>query len=75
MCVVSHDVSSILRSWGQQLRTERDRQNLTQGEVAARAGLDHSTVSRVEAGTAGFAGCVAVAHALGLGVTLEESAA
>lgn len=75
MCAVSNDVSGILRLWGQQLRAERIRQNLTQDDVAERSGLDRSTVSRVEAGTAGFVGCFAVAQALGLGMTLEESAA
>lgn len=75
MCTVSNDVSGIYKNWGQQLRDERRKQQLTQDQVAERAALDHSTVSRVEAGTAGFAGVVAVARALGIDIVLERSAA
>jgi len=64
VCVVSNHVTGIFERWGERLRSERRERRLTQDKVAELAGLDTSTVSRVEAGTAGFAGYVAVAEAL-----------
>lgn len=77
MCGVINDVAvaGIFTSWGKRLRAERTARGLTQAEVAALAELDISTVSRVEAGTAGFSGAVAVARSLGLAVVLEPVAA
>lgn len=73
VCVVSNALGVEMRKgWGERLRSVRIERNLTQDQVASLAGLDHSTVSRVEAGTAGFKGFVTVAHALG--VKLEVAA-
>lgn len=39
-----------MTSWGTQLRRARERRNLTQAELAARLGVDQSTVSYHESG-------------------------
>lgn len=74
MCAVSNALGiEIRKSWGERLRSVRVDRNLTQDQVAVLAGLDHSTVSRVEAGTAGFKGFLTVAQALN--VNLVEASA
>lgn len=55
------------RTWGETLRAERQRQGLTQEDLAARAGTDQATVSRIEAGANNSLDAVLkIAQALGL---------
>ena len=58
-------------SIGQQIRNARDKQGLTQVELAARAGVSRPTVARVELGAAiSIATLEKIADALGLDVGL-----
>lgn len=57
----------------ERLRKERLSKQMTQAEVAARAGIGVNTVSNLEAGrNVGFEGLVRVAVVLGLGDELEN---
>lgn len=59
-------VSELLSSLGDQLRQERVRQRLEQRDVAQRAGVARTAVSRVENGQGGTLGTfVAIVRALG----------
>lgn len=56
---------------GQQIRKARDKQGLTQTELAAKAGVSRPTVARVELGVAiSIATLEKIADALGLDVGL-----
>ena len=58
-------------SIGQQIRKARDKQGLTQTELAAKAGVSRPTVARVELGVAiSFATLVKIADALSLDIRL-----
>lgn len=58
-------------SIGQQIRNARDKQGLTQTELAAKAGVSRPTVARVELGVAiSIATLERIADALGLDVGL-----
>lgn len=60
-------------SIGQQIRKARDKQGLTQVELAAKAGVSRPTVARVEAGDdVSTATLEKVAAALGLAIELRE---
>lgn len=54
-----------LKAWGDALYLERHRRRLTQAQVAEMAGVDQSTVSKLESGGGGLVDSfVAVARAL-----------
>lgn len=64
--------SEIVRLLCERLRTERLAQEMTQAEVAARAGIGSNTVSNLEAGrNVGFENLVRVAMVLGRNKELE----
>lgn len=58
---------ALLAAWGRALRDERNRQGLSQLEVASRAGIAQSTLSAIEAGKhpASVIGLVSICAALG----------
>ncbi|PVZ38988.1 helix-turn-helix domain-containing protein [Pseudomonas sp. CC120222-01a] len=65
--------SEIVKRLCERLRSERLSQQLTQAEVAGRAGIGISTVSSLEAGrNVGFENLVRVAMVLGRGKELEN---
>ena len=59
-----------LSSFGDRIRTERERQGLSQGELARKAGLSRTTVNRAERGVVGLnvINVHRIAEALGLTV-------
>lgn len=58
-------------SIGQQIRKARNKQGLTQTELAAKAGVSRPTVARVELGVAiSIATLEKIAYALGLDLSL-----
>ena len=63
--------AAVLRAWGIQLRTARERQGITQAALAEQLGIDQASVSRTEAGNGSFETAVRIAKALDvvLGVT------
>ncbi|MBC8998944.1 helix-turn-helix transcriptional regulator [Pseudomonas sp. N40(2020)] len=65
--------SEIVKRICQRLRTERLALEMTQADVAARAGIGTNTVSNLEAGrNVGFDNLVRVAMVLGRGKELED---
>ncbi len=64
--------SEVVKQLCARLRTERLAQQMTQADVAARAGIGVNTVSNLEAGrNVGFESLVRVALVLGRGKELE----
>lgn len=64
--------SEVVKRICERLRTERLAQQMTQGDVAGRAGIATNTVSNLEAGrNVGFENLVKVAMVLGRGKELE----
>lgn len=55
-----------LAAMGRAIARRRKELRLTQAELATRAGLDQTTVSRVEAGEGSFGSCYTLAQTLGL---------
>ncbi|HEK1687823.1 TPA: helix-turn-helix transcriptional regulator [Pseudomonas putida] len=64
--------SEVVKRLCERLRSERLAQQLTQAEVAARAGIATNTVSSLESGrSVGFENLVRIAMVLGRGKELE----
>ncbi|MFT3832231.1 MAG: helix-turn-helix domain-containing protein [Micropruina sp.] len=63
------------QDFGARLRLRRESMGLTQGEVAARAGVTRQLVSRIEHGhpRAEFGGVIAVVRALDAALLLSDS--
>lgn len=65
--------SEVVKRLCERLRTERLAQQMTQADVAARAGIGTNTVSNLEAGrNVGFENVIRVAMTLGCGKELEN---
>jgi transcriptional regulator with XRE-family HTH domain len=65
--------SEVVKRLCERLRTERLAQQMTQADVAGRAGIATNTVSNLEAGrNVGFENLVRVAMVLGRGKELES---
>ena len=65
--------SEVVKCLCERLRTERLAQEMTQADVAGRAGIATNTVSNLEAGrNVGFENLVKVAMVLGRGKELES---
>lgn len=68
-----HTPAEIVKQLCARLRTERLTREMTQAEVAGRAGLSSNTVSNLEAGrNVGFENIVRVAMVLGRNRELED---
>ena len=65
-----------LKEWairsGDTLRMERHRRRLSQAQVAEKAGVDQTTVSKVESGGGLIDSFVAIARALNVGLPAPE---
>lgn len=61
------------KTLGEALRAVRKQQGLSQSEVAQRAGVSQSTLSRIEAGHLGFhlSDLLALAEAMGTHIELQ----
>lgn len=58
--------ATVRKEWGAALRREREQRGLTQAALAAEAGIDQASVSRVEAGAGRLDSYIAVASVLGV---------
>ncbi len=66
-------MSAQTKRWGKKLQAEREKQALTQQEIADKTGLRRSTVSKIENGFfSSFLNMAIIADALGLDLTFKN---